>query len=213
MGTRIITKEDVIRARIKNEGEETYGERLNRYLVDNDIVYKPSPIYVEACMSPDSLYDAGLLWCAWAAEQDRQPYIELWLRMMSQRVASGWWESGTDPPMAVPNSWLLIARDKSKDDKAVGMVEIFFTVDPMEGGVCCFGDHAFVLAEYRKTSVFSKLAHQALTLGSIPGVKAQILSMEPDSVLGDFYREFANGEFKKYAVCWRRQIDESNKDN
>ena len=163
-------------------------------------------IYIEACMSPESVYDAGLLWCAWAAEQGREPHVEMWLQTISNRVSTGWWETPTEPTMAVPNSWLLIARDANRDDQPVGMVECFFAVDPYEGGMCEFADHAYVLPEYREAGVFSKLAHAALSLGELPGVRSQILPMEPDSVLSHFYEEFAGGEFEKYAISWRRKL-------
>ena len=129
------------------------------------------------------------LWALWAAEEEHDFSSLAWAGYLQRMIATGHY---------MP----LVALD---DSKPVGMVECLVDVDPMDGKVVGFADHAYVAPEWRNLGVFAKLAIFANNIGKMIGVERTVIPVSVKSeFLRDFYREFG---FEVSGYLMRRDED------
>jgi GNAT superfamily N-acetyltransferase len=122
----------------------------------------PGPVEVSIALDEAHLRAVLALWAAWADEEGVETYDELRMaRSLANRIQTGVW---------LP----VVAWDLNTP---VGMVETAIFEDPFTGEVTGYGDHAYVLQEYRKARVFEQLVDGAILVGQVFGATVQILPM------------------------------------
>jgi GNAT superfamily N-acetyltransferase len=93
------------------------------------------------------------LWRAWCYEEGNALDETAWAAHIVDRVMSA-------------SFMPIIMYD---GEKAIGVCDATFFTDPMTGEFTCFGDHAYVLPEYRKGSVMRKLFESFLAVAQLCG--------------------------------------------
>ena len=155
----------------------------------SEAALKVEPREVEVTVGLDEPQLRGMLelWQAWTKEEGRVLNTDTWARYVHGRIGSG--------------SFLpIVAWD---GNIPVGMAEFGVQVDPFTDQVTGFGDHLYVLPEYRREGVFAAIYRAAEALAWIFDTEAHVL---PVSVRAGFLRPYYEREgFKVVGHVMRRE--------
>ena len=105
------------------------------------------------------------LWTAWTEEKGDGFHPEAWVPYMKTMISSGHY---------LP----LVAYE---GDTPVGMVECLWNTDPFTGLKTGFGDHAYVLPEYRSGGLFTELVAAMAAVAERWGTEAEGLPIAKDA--------------------------------
>ena len=132
---------------------------MNEYYLET-----PDGLVIRGAVDDRQMIALFTLWQQWTEEEGQEFKVQAWAEYMFGMIKTGHYT-----PLVVYDG-----------DTPVGMVECSWTIDPFDGTKHGFGDHAYVIKAYRRTTLFAQLVDACMEVSDTWETAHQTLPVDMD---------------------------------